>query len=178
MQQDKFNLKKQFKKSFLAAKSPTKSSNVPQNMNKTNHNNRNHSHSNNNLLPMTTSVQQPSRLSTQTTTTSSSIRSSTETPSIPFDKLPEAFLKFHQGDFSKAKDAYARTLAWRREHRMESLFEQPQPFFHEILQYYPHAIHGRSRDGAVVLYEVLGQMKPQELTKLGIYCILLIIYVT
>ena len=37
MQQDKFNLKKRFKKSFLAAKSPIKSSNVPQNMNKTNH---------------------------------------------------------------------------------------------------------------------------------------------
>lgn len=155
MQQDKFNLKNRFKKTFLSSKSPTKLPNVPQQ----NHHNHSQGNSHSNLLQTTSTV--------QTNSSSQNVLKSTDTSSIKFDKLPEAFLKFHNGDFSKAKDAYARTLAWRRDHRMDTLFEQPQPFFHEILQYYPHAIHGRSREGAVVLYEVLGQMKPQELTKLG-----------
>lgn len=151
MQQDKFNLKKRFKKSFLASKSPTKTATIPRALD----NNSSHS-----SLPPATSVA-PAR------PTNNHPPKSMDGHTIKFDKLPEAFLTFHNGDMTAAKEAYARTLKWRRERRMDSLFEQPQPFFHEILQYYPHAIHGRSREGAVVLYEVLGQMKPQELSQLG-----------
>lgn len=44
----------------------------------------------------------------------------------------------------------------------------PQPNFDSILELYPHFIHGRSRDGCCVLYEVLGSAKPAELARLKV----------
>lgn len=82
--------------------------------------------------------------------------------------VPTVFLKMHRNDEAAARKAYSETLAWRKAFHMDTFLDIPQEHFDEILQWYPHAIHGRSKDGCVVLYEILGKAKPKELTKLGV----------
>jgi hypothetical protein len=77
--------------------------------------------------------------------------------------VPLAFLNWYRGNLVSARKAYGRTLQWRKENNVDNLLEQPQDHFQKILQHYPHAIHGRSRDGCVVLYEMLGRAQPKEL---------------
>ena len=77
--------------------------------------------------------------------------------------LPAAFLSMCKGNEEKARVAYARTLLWRQQNRVDEVLSLPQPTFYQILELFPHAIHGRSREGAVVVYEKLGQAKPVQL---------------
>lgn len=51
---------------------------------------------------------------------------------------------------------------------MDTILTTQQPHFDAILELYPHYIHGRSRDGCCVLYEVLGSAKPTELARLRV----------
>jgi hypothetical protein len=80
--------------------------------------------------------------------------------------VPVSFLKLHKGNLVAAQQAYAQTLRWREIYHVDELLMRPQPFFEAVLKYYPHAIHGRSKDGCIVLYEVLGKAKPKELNQL------------
>lgn len=41
---------------------------------------------------------------------------------------------------------------------MESLFQRPHPIFHLFKRSYPHAFHGRGRDGSVVFLERAGKV--------------------
>lgn len=77
--------------------------------------------------------------------------------------LPPAFLAMCKGDEAKARVAYARTLLWRQQNRVDEVLSLPQPTFYQIIESFPHAIHGRSREGCVVVYEKLGQSKPLAL---------------
>ena len=67
-----------------------------------------------------------------------------------------------------AKRAYAKALKWRREHRVDTILTTRQDHFHDILQLYPHALHGYALDGCAVAYELLGQAKPKEMRTRGI----------
>ena len=71
-------------------------------------------------------------------------------------QVPSSYMKMYGNNKSAAYKAYLKTLRWRREHGMDSILNgrQPQPSFDDILRCYPHAIHGVSRDGCVVVYEV------------------------
>eukprot|EP01041_Mallomonas_annulata_P010670 gene10670-22267_t len=66
--------------------------------------------------------------------------------------VPKSYLKFHR-DPDAARKAYGQSLQWRRQHHMDKFLSLPQPHFDDVIQFYPHAIHGRSRDGVVVVYE-------------------------
>jgi hypothetical protein len=79
--------------------------------------------------------------------------------------VPITFIKWYGGNLARARKAYGRTLQWRKENDLDTILTIPQNHFHEIIEYYPHAIHGRSRDGCVVLYEILGRAQPKELEK-------------
>lgn len=89
--------------------------------------------------------------------------SSSETLSIPPN-----FLAACKGNANKAMKMYEKALEWRRQHGVDHLLSRPQEHFEEILRLYPHAIHGRSKDGCVVLYEILGCARPKDLVKAGI----------
>lgn len=78
------------------------------------------------------------------------------------------FLSACRGDLAKAKQTYGKMLAWRKLYHLDNIFDIPQPTFHDIIKYYPHAIHGYSLDGCVVVYEILGKGKPNELKATGV----------
>lgn len=88
---------------------------------------------------------------------------------VPYDgDVPLNFLSFCKGNIATARVMYGKTLAWRRKHDVDNIFNRPQRFFDEIVHYYPHAIHGFSLDGCQVVYEILGRGKPRELEATGI----------
>lgn len=76
-------------------------------------------------------------------------------PPPPVDpaQVPACFLSAHS-TVEAAASAYAATLAWRRLHAVDVLMATPQADFFQILDMYPHAIHGRSLDGCFIVYEV------------------------
>jgi hypothetical protein len=80
--------------------------------------------------------------------------------------VPLGFLKLHKGNLPAAQRAYALTMKWREVNRVDDILTTPQSYFSDILKFYPHAIHGRSKDNCVVFYEILGKARPKELAKL------------
>lgn len=85
---------------------------------------------------------------------------------VPEAAVPQRYVAMW-GSLAAAHARFVATLNWRRANGMDDLLSHPQPFFAEVLQFYPHAIHGRSLDGCAVLYEVLGKVRTAELSKRG-----------
>lgn len=85
----------------------------------------------------------------------------------PSDITPQNFVDFY-GNEVKARTMYIKSLEWRMQNNVDNILSIPQEHFFEILQLYPHAIHGRSRDNCVVLYEILGRTRPRDLVNTGI----------
>ena len=71
--------------------------------------------------------------------------------------IPSNFIEFYQTN-EKARIKYIENLKWRRENHVNELLQIPQDYFHDILELYPHAIHGKSKDNCIVLYEILGNL--------------------
>jgi hypothetical protein len=86
---------------------------------------------------------------------------------ISTSDIPQGFMQMCRGDEEAARKAYVKTLEWRKARGVDSILSTPQDHFTDILRYYPHAIHGKSKDGTVVLYELVGKARPKELYKLG-----------
>jgi hypothetical protein len=82
--------------------------------------------------------------------------------------VPDSFLTLCNGNAAQAAKTFAATLKWRRENSIDSLMSVPQADFYQILDMYPHAIHGTSLDDCTVLYEVLGKSRPKDLSAAGI----------
>lgn len=74
--------------------------------------------------------------------------------SISEKDVPPNFLEVCGNDAKKALAMYIKTLQWRNENDADNILVTPQLHFSDILEMYPHAIHGRSLDNCVVLYEV------------------------
>lgn len=83
-------------------------------------------------------------------------------------QVPGRFLRGCQGDKLEALRRWRETLAWRREQRVDSILQEPQPHFHAIKQSYPHFLHGRSKGGHAVYYELLGKIDLPTLREQGI----------
>jgi hypothetical protein len=81
--------------------------------------------------------------------------------------VPANFLSACGGNLAKAQAMYGKTLQWRQDKHVDVILDTPQPFFHDILKYYPHGIHGYSRDGCAVVYETLGKGDMAGLKRLG-----------
>jgi hypothetical protein len=84
---------------------------------------------------------------------------------VPASDVPEAFTKMWGGT---AHGRYVDMLQWRQLNRMDLVLDSYNPHFTDILKYYPHAIHGRSRDECMVLYEVARSAPP--LTFVSSFC--------
>lgn len=88
---------------------------------------------------------------------------------IPTDGfIPSNFVVACKGNTIDATKMYHSSLRWRHSNGTDSILSTPQPNFQQILDYYPHYIHGYSIDGCVVVYELLGRAKLRELTAKGI----------
>jgi hypothetical protein len=78
------------------------------------------------------------------------------------------YLKAFPGNLAGAKKAYAKRLEWRRKFDVDNLLERPQRNVDHILKCYPHGLHGRSKDGCLVVYELIGQGNSRELVAGGV----------
>lgn len=72
------------------------------------------------------------------------------------------------GEYEEAKRRWLLTLSWRKEFDVDSILSEPQPDFDVIKQYYPHFIHGESKFGQPVYYELLGKINIAKLQEHGI----------
>lgn len=78
------------------------------------------------------------------------------------------FKDWNSDDDGKARIAFFKTLMWRQMHRIDDIFTMPQAKFYQMVEYFPHAIHGKSREGCVVVYEKLGSANAGKLREVGI----------
>ena len=81
--------------------------------------------------------------------------------------VPLNFLSCCGRNIAKARAMYGKALQWRKEQHVDDILITPQSHFHDILVYYPHAIHGYSLDGCAVVYEILGKGDMAGLKRTG-----------
>ena len=92
-----------------------------------------------------------------------------ETINIPQGiEVPEDFKAFNNGNEEKARAQYVDALKWRHNHSLDDILDEAQPHFHDVMELYPHSIHGKSKDNCVVLYENIGRSNPTEIVSRGI----------
>ena len=89
-----------------------------------------------------------------------------ETPAAP--EMTVRFLKGCDGDEAEARRRFAATWAWRVENNMADILSQPEPKIDTIKRHFPHALHGRSKDGHLVYCERLGDIDIQALRAEGV----------
>ena len=80
----------------------------------------------------------------------------------------DIYIQAFKNDIAAAKKAYITRLKWRKLYNVDQVLSAPQKFFDEILENYPHAIHGRSKEGCAIVYECIGQGDPRKLISLGV----------
>lgn len=73
------------------------------------------------------------------------------------------YIKAFPGNLAAAKKAYAKRLEWRRKSDVDNILQRPQKHIDLIMKCYPHGLHGRSKDGCLVVYELIGQGNSREL---------------
>jgi hypothetical protein len=79
--------------------------------------------------------------------------------------VPNTFVRMMGGDLEEGRKAYSKCLQWRRTFHVDQLCDIPQHDFFEILQMSPHAIHGMSKDGCAIVYELICKGNSTELQK-------------
>ena len=78
-------------------------------------------------------------------------------------KAPSNFLQDCKGDRNQAMKRWQETQQWRREKNVWNIHSIPNKFFREIKKAYPHIIHGYSKQGFPVVYELPGKMELKSL---------------
>lgn len=77
----------------------------------------------------------------------------------PSDTLDNRFVEGCNGDVDEAKRRYAKTLAWRHENAVDSIFFRPAPHFDVMKASFLHFTHKKDKLGHPVSIEYLGAMK-------------------
>lgn len=67
---------------------------------------------------------------------------------------PPNFLTNCRNNVKDAQQMYHKTLLWRARNGIDHIIDTPQLFFDDILEFYPHAMQGRTIEGGAVCYEV------------------------
>lgn len=80
--------------------------------------------------------------------------------------IPKAFLTFN-GNETKARAAVNAMLQWRADNNIDDIQTAYQPFFDDILRNYPHFMHGRAKDGSIIVYELVGKANLEGLKNAG-----------
>ncbi|KAJ8613524.1 hypothetical protein CTAYLR_002220 [Chrysophaeum taylorii] len=63
----------------------------------------------------------------------------------------------------EAARRWEQTVAFRKEHGIDEILEEPQPDFEAIKRTYPHFLRGRTSDGSVLVVEQLGKLDISQL---------------
>ncbi|KAJ1448604.1 CRAL-TRIO domain-containing protein [Pelagophyceae sp. CCMP2097] len=83
--------------------------------------------------------------------------------SVAAPAAPALYVSACGGDVDEARRRWAATWAWRSQHGVDGALLRPQPAFTAVKHMYPHHLHGRTRAGAVVMYERLGRIDLSDL---------------
>ncbi|CAN0212618.1 unnamed protein product [Ascophyllum nodosum] len=57
----------------------------------------------------------------------------------------------------KATRRWKKTFEWRKENKVDEIIHTPQPHFHQCREIFPVYVHGRSRKGMPVLWDLIGK---------------------
>jgi hypothetical protein len=71
-------------------------------------------------------------------------------------EMPPGFLSDCKGNRVKALKRWAVTKKWREEQRVDRVLLEPHRTFPIIKQFYPHFLHGTTKEGELVMYELAG----------------------
>eukprot|EP00752_Nemacystus_decipiens_P010301 g9177.t2 len=80
-------------------------------------------------------------------------------------KVPPRYVRAFCGNETHALERWKATRKWRKENEIDSILNEPQPYFHDIRRYFPSHISGRSRGGHMVVYEKLGDVDMRTLRR-------------
>jgi hypothetical protein len=83
-------------------------------------------------------------------------------------EIPHRYIAGCQGDIVEARRRWELTLKWRKEERIDTILDEPQPHFEVIKEHYPHFLCGRSREGHLVYYERPGKVDMKALAAAGL----------
>lgn len=84
------------------------------------------------------------------------------------DEIPQRFINGCEGDLKEARRRWDITRHWREVERVNSVLQEPQPFFFVIRNHYAFYHAGRGRQGHVVFYERPGDYEQQQLKARGV----------
>lgn len=59
------------------------------------------------------------------------------TPMEHDDKVPARYVRAFCGNEKHASRRWKATLQWRKENDIDSILNEPQPFFHDIRRHFP-----------------------------------------
>lgn len=82
-------------------------------------------------------------------------------------KIPSNYIDFYNGNTEKASRAWDVTQCWRKNENVWQINSRRNTWFSSIKEAYPHFVHGRSKNGYVVIYEQPGKMNLRKLFQTG-----------
>jgi uncharacterized membrane protein YgcG len=86
----------------------------------------------------------------------------------PEEQIPQRFIDGCDGDVDEAKRRWDITRHWREQEGVNSILEEPQPYFHLIKSMWPHYFCGRGKAGQIVYYERAGEFEGTQLAARGV----------
>lgn len=84
------------------------------------------------------------------------------------NEIPKRFLDGCGGDVKEARQRWDITRHWRESEGINTILDEPQPYFFLIKNMYPHFHAGRGKLGHIVYYERPGDFQSSQLAARGV----------
>lgn len=115
-------------------------------------------------------------LAKQTAATSPAVKGSTASLSSAdiaagkgeFPPMHEKWIRAEKNHRDRAEHRYKVTMKWRKENKIDSLLDEPQPYFHLIKKAYPHFMHFFDKEGHPLWYEAASKTNQKLLHAAGV----------
>ena len=86
----------------------------------------------------------------------------------PEEEIPQRFIVGCDGDLREARRRWDLTRKWREAEGINTILQEPQPYFTTIKTLWPHYICGRGISGNAVYYERPGDIELDQMKARGI----------
>lgn len=86
----------------------------------------------------------------------------------PEEEIPQRFIVGCDGDLREARRRWDLTRKWREAEGINTILQEPQPYFTTIKTLWPHYICGRGISGHAVYYERPGDIELDQMKARGI----------
>ena len=94
---------------------------------------------------------------------------SPDNPVVEVDnEIPQRFIDGCDGDLKEARRRWDITRHWRESEGVNTILQEPQPYFYLICAMYPHYFCGKGKQGNVVYYERPGDFEGSQLYARGV----------